>query len=122
MRVAVLALTLVLVSAQTEVTWADTTTQLIKDFMATDGNELKAACGSKSRFDQGVCIGFASAIAGVVGDEPVMGWRACIPNGVPRRQLQDVMVKYLDDHPEKLHLGAETLVARAFAEAFPCPQ
>ena len=110
----VAAVVLVLVSAQTEPTWGRHAT--------TSGNVLKGACGSKNKHDQGICLGFAIAIAAVVGDEPYLGWRACIPEGVMRAQVRDVMVKHLDDHPEKLHHNADSLVARAFAEAFPCPK
>ena len=35
-------------------------------------------------------------------------------------QLQKVVVNWLNNHPEKLHLAAQSLVAYALAEAFPC--
>ena len=106
---AVLALVLVSAggSAQAAPTWAD-------------GNDVKAYCRSGSPSDQGVCLGFAIAVAGIVANEPVAGWRACVPRGVNGRQLVDIMVKFLDDHPEGLHANAVTLVATAFATAFPC--
>jgi hypothetical protein len=45
----------------------------------------------------------------------------CIPDGASPDQLARVMVKYLNEHPEKLHQGAIALVLPAFKKAFPCP-
>ena len=86
------------------------------------GNTMKATCHSESLANQGICLGFATAIAGVLDDQSIQGWRACIPSGVTRGQLRDVMVKFLDDRPEALHFSAESLAAHAFEIAFPCPQ
>lgn len=106
------ALALVLVSAaasaQAAVSWMN-------------GYELKEYC-QKSSWERGICLGFTSAVANIVANEPVAGWRACIPDGVTRGQLRDIMVKFLDDHPEKLHHSAASLAARAYEEVFPCPK
>ena len=83
------------------------------------GNDVKEACHSESPFDQGYCLGFAVSVAGVVTDQ-FGPWRACYSTGVTSGQLRDVMVKFLDDHPELLHVNAISLPARAFTEAFPC--
>ena len=84
---------------------------------------LKQFCHGDLAVDQPICLGFALAVAGIVANEPAAGdWRACIPPGVERGQLQGIMVKFLDDHTEKLHFTATTLAAHAFAEAFPCPK
>ena len=83
-----------------------------------NGNELKKYCSSNS-YERGICLGFTSAVANIVA---VAGWRACIPDGVTRGQLRDIMVKFLDDHPEALHLEAASLATRAYEEAFPCPK
>jgi hypothetical protein len=86
------------------------------------GNELKVFCRDEGAYGRGICSGFASAVSGVVATEHFAGWRACFPDGVTRGQVSDIMVKFLDDHPEKLHLTAASLTAHAFAEAFPCPK
>jgi hypothetical protein len=44
----------------------------------------------------------------------------CPPDGVSNGQLVKVFVKYLDQHPEKLHLPAVQLVYDATNDAFPC--
>jgi hypothetical protein len=44
----------------------------------------------------------------------------CIPQSASVDELVRVAVKYLDDHPEDLHLPAESLVFGAMRKAFPC--
>jgi hypothetical protein len=44
----------------------------------------------------------------------------CIPNGVSTAQKIRVVLKYMELHPEKLHISAEYHVIKAFMEAFPC--
>ena len=115
MRVALLVAVLVLALASAPSANAAANPILVS------GNDVKAFCHSESPRRQGVCFGFAIAVAEIVAIEPVAGWRACFPGEVTRGQYDHIMVKYLDDHPEKLHLTATSLAARAFAAAFPCP-
>jgi len=46
----------------------------------------------------------------------------CIPDGsgVTFGQLALVVSKYVEDHPEQLHLGSGALVLNALYRAFPC--
>ena len=46
----------------------------------------------------------------------------CLPQGVTSRQLIDIAINYLRDHPEQRHDVASANVALAFANAFPCPK
>ena len=46
---------------------------------------------------------------------------ACIPERAPVAELARVLVKWLREHPEKLHEPKSTLTLHAFIEAFPCP-
>jgi hypothetical protein len=43
------------------------------------------------------------------------------PEGVPPRQAIRVIVRYLQAHPERLHLARRELAVAALHEAFPCP-
>ena len=86
------------------------------------GNGLKERCGSASHVKRAFCIGFAVAVAEVVSNMEYMVWRACFPDGVTGGQLRDVMTKFLDENPERLHDPGVNLAAEAFEEAFPCPQ
>jgi hypothetical protein len=51
-----------------------------------------------------------------VGD----AYHGCIPPEVGVSQAVAVVKKYLNDHPEKLHLGDSVLVRVALVEGFPC--
>jgi hypothetical protein len=53
-------------------------------------------------------------------EERTPNGEACIPSGVSVRQGALVVLKYLDAHPEKLHLLGTNLIRLAFQEAFPC--
>ena len=46
----------------------------------------------------------------------------CTPKGASLGQLARVVKKFLQDHPESLHLDAGGLVYNALNEAFPCPE
>ena len=44
----------------------------------------------------------------------------CLTVGITGEQLRKVFVKYANENPEYLHLGASGMVLNAFARAFPC--
>jgi hypothetical protein len=46
----------------------------------------------------------------------------CIPANVSILQMSRVVVKYLRDHPERLHETSGILVHAAMHDAFPCPE
>jgi len=46
----------------------------------------------------------------------------CVPDDAAARQLAGVVAKYLRAHPEKLHLGAASIVWTALSQAFPCAE
>ena len=46
----------------------------------------------------------------------------CLPQGATSRQLVDIAINYLRDHPERRDYVASANVALALANAFPCPQ
>ena len=58
--------------------------------------------------------------------ETLLGWsyldepHFCTPDSGSADQLVKVVTKYLNEHPEDLHLHAGSLVANALHEAFPC--
>jgi hypothetical protein len=86
------------------------------------GNALYADCMAGSiTVGQSWCLGYITAIADVmtVPDENVLGFEACFPR-VSTAQVRDVAKQFLVAHPERRHLGAAGLVARALHEAFPC--
>jgi len=44
----------------------------------------------------------------------------CIPDGVSPAQLARIVVKWLQEHPERLHEQKSVLTLKAFTDAFPC--
>jgi hypothetical protein len=65
------------------------------------------------------CFGFIEAVQqmGSLGDENSL---FCPPDGVTYGQSKRIVLKYLNDHPEELHLPSTFLVSEAFRGAFPC--
>ena len=94
---------------------------------AMTGNELSTYCAAADTNSQyfnpanfGVCASFVEAIANALASYSIYGWRACFPANRTRGQEIDVVRRYLDQHPEKRHNQAGSLIAEALAEAFPC--
>ena len=44
----------------------------------------------------------------------------CVPKEATEEQFARIILKYSDNHPEKLHLSAVVLVIEALTSAFPC--
>ena len=91
------------------------------------GNTLLSMCEGQPPFDvlgepycTGYVVGIADALSIEEGVSSVWGWKACIPDSVSRRQLRDVVVKYLQNNPETRDETAASLTAAALAMAFPC--
>jgi Rap1a immunity proteins len=82
------------------------------------GNELLSDClvPDKGLFFYGYCLGFVVG----VGNSSNSSGGNCPPKGVTRDQAKDVVVRYLQAHPEIRHYPATVLTQTALAEAFPC--
>lgn len=59
---------------------------------------------------QGLCLGYIAGVVGAV-DFP-------LPKSVTLGQVQLIVVKYLREHPERLHLSASDLVQESLKKAF----
>ena len=46
----------------------------------------------------------------------------CLPREVSNVQTMQAVVRYMDEHPERLNLSADTLVGYALEAAYPCPR
>ena len=87
------------------------------------GNKLYEYCKAAESFGGGVCGGYVVGV--LAGVEFVEGatkgvQTICIPDSATAGQVRDVVVRYLDAHPEKRHLHAGGLVWAALSAAFPC--
>lgn len=75
--------------------------------------------------DAGRCFGFISGVTDlydILISEAIVKPTYCPPHNVTLIQMVNVVVEYLQKHPEDLHYSASSLVMAAYAEAFPCAQ
>ena|SRR5271157_2858272 len=92
----------------------------------TDKGEQAFAAMDKgegaSTSEVGEAAVFAAIFFGYVEGVTDQGWSPapCIPEGADRKQIFEVVRKYLKDHPEELDLRATTLIQKAVNEAWPC--
>lgn len=88
-----------------------------------NGSKLLGWCEGDSLDDQGACSGYIAGLFDITGtykDSGLLDPLYCHPEGVTVSQLKKVVIKGLNERPEKLHEGAAGLVAVAFMKAFPC--
>ena len=87
-----------------------------------NGNSVLAKCVG----DSGMKSACYSYISGVVDAHFIwvnwyeMSEKMCVPSQVTNEHLRRVVLKYLEERPEILHLVAAGFVLVALAEAFPC--
>jgi Rap1a immunity proteins len=93
----------------------------IQTTASTNGNVLYQWCLGQNTI---ACVAYISgAVDTMAGGYPVFGgYRACVPVGVTYTQMQDIVMKYLQDHPEVRLTVAANLVAASVALAFPCAE
>ena len=88
-----------------------------RDNLAT-GNDLLAACASPRPLEYGMCMGYISGLVDgfLVADRNII----CIPSGVTRGQLRDVVVTGIQGLPKESGQEAYVVALLALAKAFPC--
>ena len=86
------------------------------------GNSLFQNCTSRDATKQIDCLnqifGAASGIR-IVSDV----WELsvlCVPDGVEASQMRDIVVRWLQRHPEKRHYTIGAVTLSALREAWPC--
>jgi hypothetical protein len=89
-----------------------------------DGEKLSSA----DAVDGSFCMGYISGIHDMdyavqmleENEKITLMKHACIPSNVSTAQVMRVVVKYLRDNPERLHMPASVLVTDAIRSSFPC--
>ncbi|MCJ7597981.1 MAG: hypothetical protein MUO41_05010 [Methyloceanibacter sp.] len=83
-----------------------------------DGDTLYYTCREKEGdpFSQGACLG---TVSGAWDMMRALGY-VCKVKGVTRAQAKDVVLKYLEDHPEKRKGPAVLNIILAMEAAFDC--
>jgi hypothetical protein len=88
------------------------------------GNRLYEDCRSPNYFNRGYCGGYVTGIIDTIESLQSRGVlpadALCIPEASTKGQLVDVVLKYLEQHPERRHLESGALVPEALNLAFPC--
>ena len=96
-----------------------------------NGRELLGHCVQAqdkvktANHDAGRCFGFISGVTDlydILISEAIVKPTYCPPHNVSLIQMINVVVEYLQKHPEDLHYSASSLVMGAYVEAFPCAQ
>ena len=89
-----------------------------------NGNHIYSECRSDVQAEEALCIGYIAGVAEVflafARDLPESQRPFCTAPGQTVGQLTDVVLKWLDEHPEKRHLNGSDVIALAMAGAFPC--
>jgi hypothetical protein len=81
------------------------------------GNRLLGYCTTSAPGPaEMVCLGYVEGVA----DDMEAKRMICLPAHVTTGQLEDIVVRYLREHPESRHLVASELIAGALLETFPC--
>jgi hypothetical protein len=91
---------------------------------AFDGEKLPSEDVAKGSF----CVGYISGIHDTdfmvrmleEHDKITLMKHACPPSNVSTGQAVRIVVKYLHDNPERLHMPASILVTDAIRNSFPC--
>ena len=91
----------------------------------SSANYILDACKEKpseSLSLQGVCIGETGALLALVGSDLIRDANSntCIPGDVTVRQAKAVIIKFIDERPEKMHESFLALALAAFKAAWPC--
>jgi hypothetical protein len=74
---------------------------------------LDLSSDAKTAFIQGRC-------AGIVETPMALSTDACVPDKVTIGQAIRVIVKYVNDHPNNMHLDFKVLGEAALKQAWPC--
>jgi hypothetical protein len=82
------------------------------------GSQLLAACDASTD----ACAAYVMGVIDLADFAKLSGQMGiCVPHGVIAKQLDDIVVRVLREHPEDRQAGAAALVLLAVSHAWPCP-
>ena len=94
------------------------------DFMS--GKVLASLCASDVGWESGGCVGYIVGVADAFDHRHMAstggpgGGKYCIPDSATREEIVGLVVKSLDENPDKLDSLALHLASNAFISAFDC--
>src|SRR5262245_19782027 len=68
-----------------------------------DGNSLLESCTRNDSSSWSDCLGHITGVADVVVGDPIDGVKACYSDRVTRGQTRDVVIQWLQHHPQDRH-------------------
>jgi len=91
----------------------------------TDGNRLvedmreyKIWSNGKKNVDYGKVMGFMGYVSGV--SDSLGGVLICYPSNVTLGQVNAIVIKYIENNPDKWNQNASFLVSNPLIKTFPC--
>lgn len=81
---------------------------------------LYQLCSSQSNVDYGMCAGYVTALADILMNETVTGYKACHFGEVRTQELMDIVKNYIANNPDMNDRPARVVASAALARAFPC--
>lgn len=86
------------------------------------GNDLLPLCRELQGDEIATCYGYLQGVIDGQSSGLVRATNYCLVAGVTGRQIRDIVVAYLEAHPENRHQRGAWLVTYALNDAFPCPR
>jgi hypothetical protein len=88
------------------------------------GRTLLQKCGGDAA-SQSRCLSYIEGVADAMRLEQAyrrtfFGARVCINQNILSREIKDIVVRWLKDHPDRQRYPASQLIAQAVFKAFPC--
>jgi Rap1a immunity proteins len=80
------------------------------------GKTLWDSCNDPDTSKQSYCLGYVAGVSDVLVGMHII----CIGGHVSVRQIADVVIQYLREHPGRRDMDADDLTATPLALAFPC--
>jgi hypothetical protein len=105
-----------LLAALSLIAWGQTAMAL------TDRAHLEKWCTHESSVAAGRCIGYLLAAEDALAGTSIEGIRACLPGNIRLQEQHLLVVNWLKANPDTQAQTALGLVARAYAEKYPCKQ
>jgi hypothetical protein len=88
-----------------------------------DGNKLLEWCAGQPGPDQLSCMAYVAGVSDTWDTAAkASNSKSCTPATAPLKQVADVVLKYLNQHPEERHLPASALVLVAINGAWCKPR
>jgi hypothetical protein len=84
------------------------------------GNELLSVCDSSSDACTAYVMGVVDmgVLAQLFGQSPLA---ICVPHGVIAKQVEDIVIRSVREHPQNQQAGAASLILFALRQTWPCP-